>query len=291
MKARRILLGGLGVAVLLSILITMMVPRKQIKRAWLIVRGKLVDVGGYRLRVECKGRGEPAVVMDAGLAHGLHTWDLVLPEVAKFTRVCSYDRAGIGESDRGRKPRTSQQIVTELHALLKNVKLKAPYVLVGHSFGGLNVRLYASQHPDQVAGMVLVDPSHEDQSDRYAALMSRSVRQSFLDLENGRNKEDVNVLVSDAQLRSSTPIPNIPLVVLTAAYAKWLPRSKQIEQVRQELQSDLAHLVPNSSHLIATRSGHFIQQDRPDLVIHAIQTVVVEVRNRSVAQKDFSQTR
>lgn len=277
MKAKHLFLGGLGVCVLLSILIILFVPRKQIKRPILLVAGKLVDIGGYRLHIDCKGKGEPPVMMDAGLAHGAYTWDLVMPEVAKFTRVCSYDRAGVGDSDRGKRPRTSQQIVAELVALLKKVKLKPPYILVGHSFGGMNVRLYASQHPNQVAGMVLVDSSHEDQTYRFAAVMPSPERESFLQQQGGNNGEHVNVLVSSDQLRNSTPLPNIPLVVLTAASAKWLP--EQTEQVRQELQSNLAHLVPNSRHIIATHSGHFIQQDRPELVIAAIRSVVMEVRH------------
>lgn len=184
----------------------------------------------------------------------------------------------MGESDRGKKPRTSQQIVTELFALLKNIKLKAPYVLVGHSFGGLNVRLYASQHPEQVAGMVLVDASHEEQTNRFAPLMTTQEREKFLLLESGRNREHVNVLSSNAELKNSTPFRNIPLVVLTAAYATWLPRRLEIEHARQELQSDLAHLVPNSKHWIATHSDHFIQHDQPDLVLDAIEAVVMEVR-------------
>lgn len=276
MKSKYLLLGGLGVSILLSIMIIVLVPRKQIKRPLLIVAGKLVDIGGYRLHIDCKGKGEPPVMMDAGLAHGAYTWDLVMPEVARFTRVCSYDRAGVGDSDRGKRPRTSQQIVAELAALLKKVKLKPPYILVGHSFGGMNVRLYASQHPDQVAGLVLVDSSHEDLPYRFAAVMPSPERESFLEQEGGNNGEHVNVLVSSDQLRSSRPLPNIPVVVLTAA-VKLLP--DQVEQVRQELQSELTHLVPNSRHIIAAHSGHFIQQDRPDLVIAAIRSVVMEVRH------------
>lgn len=276
MKAKNVLLGGLGVSILLFIMIIVLIPRKQIKRPLLIVAGKLIDIGGYRLHIECKGKGEPPVMMDAGLAHGSYTWDLVTPEVAKFTRVCSYDRAGVGDSDRGKRPRTSQQIVAELSALLKKVKLKPPYILVGHSFGGMNVRLYTSQHPDQVAGLVLVDSSHEDLPHRFAAVMPSPERESFLEQEAGKNGEHVNILVSSDQLRSSTPLPNIPVVVLTSA-VKWLP--DRVEQVRQELQSELTHLVPNTKQIIAARSGHFIQQDQPDLVIAAIRSMVMEARN------------
>ncbi len=125
--------------------------------------GKLVDVGGYRLHINCSGEGGPTVVFDAGMGCNSLDWALVQPEVAKFTRVCSYDRAGNGWSDESPLERTSQNIVDELHALLKKSGEKGPYILVGHSFGGPNIRLYASKYPDEVSGVVLVDSSHEDQ--------------------------------------------------------------------------------------------------------------------------------
>lgn len=131
--------------------------------------GNLVDVGGYHLHTNCSGEGKPTVVIDSGLGDFSLGWSLVQPEVAKFTRVCTYDRAGYGWSDLGPKPRTSQQIVRELHALLASAGIEKPYVLVGQSGGGLNVRLYASQYPGDVVGMVLVDPGHEEQWSRFPA--------------------------------------------------------------------------------------------------------------------------
>jgi pimeloyl-ACP methyl ester carboxylesterase len=128
--------------------------------------GTLVDVGGYRLHLNCKGEGTPTVVMDAGLGGGSLDWSMVQPEVAKFARVCSYDRAGVAWSEAGTQPRTSQQIVKELHTLLSNARIRAPYVLVGHSLAGINMQFYASQYPNEVAGMVLVDSSHENQFSR-----------------------------------------------------------------------------------------------------------------------------
>src|SRR5690349_6601006 len=120
--------------------------------------GKLVDVGGYQLHVNCTGTGSPTVILDAGLGGTTLDWSKVQPAVTRFTRVCSYDRAGYGWSETAPStPRTSQQIVTELHALLTHAKINGPYVLVGHSFGGLNMRLYAYRYPAEVAGMVLLD--------------------------------------------------------------------------------------------------------------------------------------
>src|SRR5215204_4142639 len=125
--------------------------------------GELVDVGGYSLHLYCTGEPRaPTVVMDSGLGGTVLDWQLVQPEVAEFARVCTYDRAAMGWSERGAQPRTSQQFVEELHALLTNAGVEGPYVLVGHSLGGVNVQLYASQYPDEVAGMVLVDSALTD---------------------------------------------------------------------------------------------------------------------------------
>lgn len=128
--------------------------------------GERVDVGGYRLHLMRAGSGGPTVVLDAGLAGFSLDWGLVLPEVARLTTVCAYDRAGYGWSDPGPLPRTSGRIASELHTLLHHAGIEPPYVLVGHSFGGFNVRFFADHFPDEVAGMVLVDVSHEDFNDR-----------------------------------------------------------------------------------------------------------------------------
>ena len=125
--------------------------------------GKLVDVGGYRLHLHCIGSGSPPVMFDGGLGSNFVTWAAVQPQIAAFTQACSYDRAGLGWSDPGPAPRTSDRIVSEFAVLLKRAALPGPFVLVGHSLGGLHMRLFAFTNPDAVAGLVLVDPSHEDQ--------------------------------------------------------------------------------------------------------------------------------
>ena len=121
--------------------------------------GEMVSVSGHNLHIYCTGKpsGGPTVVMDAGLGGGVLDWQTVQPKVATFARVCSYDRSGLAWSESGQNPRTSQRIVKELHALLSECRRGGPYVLVGHSFGGANVQLYASEYPEEVAGMVLVD--------------------------------------------------------------------------------------------------------------------------------------
>jgi pimeloyl-ACP methyl ester carboxylesterase len=125
--------------------------------------GRLVEVGGYRLHLACQGQGGPTVVMEAGIGETGLLWSLVQPAVAQRTRACVYDRAGLGWSDPSPRPRTAAVMVEELHRLLTTAEVPGPYVLVGHSFGGLLVRLYAARHPEEVAGLVLVDAAHQDQ--------------------------------------------------------------------------------------------------------------------------------
>src|SRR5215216_3831319 len=161
---KRVLVGvaGLVLVLLLAGVVFQFVTTKIDERRYPAL-GEMVDVGGYSLHLYCRGEaGAPTVVMDSGLGGTVLDWQLVQPELAKSMRVCTFDRAGMGWSDPGPQPRTSQQIVKELHTLLGNAGVQGPYVLVGHSFGGLNMQLYASQYPDEVKGMVLVDSAIAD---------------------------------------------------------------------------------------------------------------------------------
>jgi pimeloyl-ACP methyl ester carboxylesterase len=133
---------------------------------------QLVDVGGGRkLNLVCMGQGEPTVVFDSGGFDPAFLWALVQPAVAKLTRACSYDRAGIGYSDPSPRPPTPANVVDDLHALLVKTGVKGPVVLVGHSLGGFNMKLYAATYPGEVAGLVLVDPSEERAEERVGAAM------------------------------------------------------------------------------------------------------------------------
>src|SRR5215211_6373297 len=121
--------------------------------------GEMVDVGGYSLHINCVGQGSPTVVLDAGLGSMSAEWVWVQREVSDTTRVCAYDRAGMGWSEMGPEPRDAKQITRELHTLLSKAGIEGPYVLVGHSFGGLYMQTYAARYPDEVAGVALVDSS------------------------------------------------------------------------------------------------------------------------------------
>ena len=142
--------------------------------------GRLVSVGTHRLHIRCDGDRAPTVVFDAALGGSSLSWSLVQPAVARFTRACSYDRAGFGWSDAGPLPRTAGRSADELHELLRAAAVSRPYVLVGHSYGGLVMRLFASRHPNDVAGLVLIEPAIPEEwtnpTDEQRALIARGVR-------------------------------------------------------------------------------------------------------------------
>jgi len=142
--------------------------------------GRLIDVGGFRLHIHCAGEGSPSIVLDAALGGSSLSWSLVQPELATLSRVCSYDRAGFGWSDSGPMPRTAGRIADELRTLLERAGVPPPFLLVGHSFGGLVALIFVHRFRSETAGMVLVDPAHAEDWVRPApkeqVLIDRGVR-------------------------------------------------------------------------------------------------------------------
>lgn len=138
--------------------------------------GQLIDVGGRRMHLRCEGTGSPTVLLESGLGDGWLVWGWVQPRIAARTRVCSYDRAGYGFSDRGVPPRTSDRIAEDLGRLLNASGVLAPYVLVGWSAGGLHVRAFQAKNPDKVVGLVLVEAAHEAQWQRLDSAFTRPTR-------------------------------------------------------------------------------------------------------------------
>ncbi|MCC7162174.1 MAG: alpha/beta hydrolase [Anaerolineae bacterium] len=267
----------IGAALIFVGLVGTYQPRMALERVRLILTGGLVDVGGYYLRIECWGEGTPTVVMDAGMSQDRTTWGQVPEGIAKFTRVCIYDRAGVGESDNGPRPRTSERIVQELDALIRNSNITGPLVLVGHSFGGANARLYASQHPAQVQGLVLVDSVQEDEIERYAELIPPEQQLYYLKEHLVGLYESIDIKESLEQVRAAKLPPSIRLTVVAAGNPDEF-ETRPYAQIHQELQETLARLVPDAKLVIASRSGHFIQMDEPELIVQQVHEMVNRVR-------------
>ncbi len=285
MNLRRLSVVALSLALPIALAVVALGPKriviggkKKLERGWLILMGELVDVGGHRLRLERMGRGTPTVVFEAGLAQPRTTWGRVPNDVAEFAQVVIYDRANLGDSDEINQQRTSKQTVADLRAMLNAAGVATPYVLVGHSFGGLNARLFASQFPDEVAGIVLVDASHEDEYGRYAELMTEPQRTDYLKHEGGGNYEKIDLLASAEEIRVAVPIKPLPLVVVSVSGKRETAIKHDREKIHDELQLLLSRLSPYGTQILAEDSGHFVQLDRPELVTNAIRNVVEQVR-------------
>ncbi len=272
----------------------------------------LFDIGdGRELYLECRGSGSPTVILEAGAGNNGQTWDTaglptgttqtaVFPGVATFTRVCAYDRPGTildldhySRSDPTAMPRTAGDIIEDLHRLLAAADVPGPYVLAGHSFGGLVVRLFAATYPDEVAGLVLIDAAHEDYyaeqqrvlSPEQWGELSRLAAEGPPALAEYADFERLDTAASADQMReaaATTPLRDIPEIVLTHGRAWEWPAAypaAELEAVWLPLQKKLAALTPSGRLIVAEESGHFIPGDQPDLVIDAIRAVVEAVRD------------
>ncbi len=278
--------------------------------------GQRVDVGGLKMHINCTGQGTPTVILESGLGDAYVSWRKVQPQIAKFARVCSYDRAGLGFSDSSSRPRTSKVIAEELHALLGAANIAPPYILVGHSMGGFNVRLFASLYRNEVAGMVLVDASHPDQENRFppelknlAGSWMRAAEfleytmplgvPRLLDLCDPdpvprtaecnfhSERESVAELKafpeSAAETAATGTLGDLPLAVLSHDPDKPsadLPAdlAKPTNEAWEKMQEELAYLSTRGTQAVAKGSANYIQIDRPDVVIEAVRSVVEQAR-------------
>jgi pimeloyl-ACP methyl ester carboxylesterase len=249
------------------------------------------DVGGRRLFLRCTGHGSPTVVFEGGLTTD---WYELQNRVAPFTRVCSYDHPGgpRSRSDPAPTPRTARDFVADLHTLLHVAHVPGPYVLAGHSNGGLFTLLYASTYPRQVAGLVLIDAVHPATIKRRLAMLKpilspeewQAARQLMIAVPPRLiDPEQVDIWTSERQTRRAlrrSPIRPMPLVVLAHGHPDDPPPPfvELEEPFWRQLQRELARLVPGGRLVVATESGHDIHHDQPELVLDAIRDVVLAVR-------------
>lgn len=244
--------------------------------------------GQYKLEMSCKGQGSPTVVLDSGPRGEAQWWSLVKSDVASFTQVCSYHRTGNVS-----KPLTVLDMVNDLHAVLAATGVEGPYVLVGQSFAGMKVRMYAYQFPGEVVGMVLVDPDHEEAGSRDAAVLppespdeSDTLKEIRKELANPGSTQDptVNHPETIAQMRAAnSPLGNMPLIVLTAGVSEWPPDLEpevgvSLTESWRKLHDEIALLSSDSIHIIVGGSGHNIHVEKPEVVTDAINKVVEAVR-------------
>lgn len=261
-----------------------------------MIETRLVDIGGRNLALTASGDGSPNVVLETGLGMDADGWEAVQTQVAPVTRVLRYDRAGRGQSDPAPQPRSAQRMVADLSALLDLAGLTGPYVLVGQSFGGIVARIFAGQHPEMVAGVVLVDPAVEGQFEQIAAALPpenpqdppslRQFRQFWSQdyRDPGKNREGIDFLSSFEQVCAEKFPLGIPMVVLTSGnllpeLAGYPVEAQRCREIWWDLQDRVARLASNPDHRLVENSGHFIQRDQPGAVAAAILEIVQKARH------------
>jgi len=218
--------------------------------------------------------GAPVVVLENGLGASMHSWDKVFREIGHDATVFAYNRPGYGGSDPAVTPRDGKHIVDELRALLHRQGLMPPYVLVGHSLGGLYMQLYARRYPDEVRGLVLVDATHPTQMEGAGAIERQSwwVRTAVSLFLNGEKKREYDAAPATGQAVLGLPtVSNKPVIILSAVDK----RDSEVVKHSNNKRADFARLYPESRQQWV-ESGHFIQAEKPEVVIEAIRSVLAQ---------------
>jgi pimeloyl-ACP methyl ester carboxylesterase len=264
-------------------------------------RGEMIDIGGYSLYVEDTGTGKVTVIFDAGMGDDSSVWNKVAEEVSQFSRVITYDRAGLGWSEKSPHERTSKTIVAELHSVLEKKDITGPIILVGHSFGGVNMQRYALTYPEDVAALVLIDSAHEDQITKMPqasffqkylfkfGMWAAPVGIPRLYLSNTNPEEKAKKSTTKHQytsldeaeyfprslseLNELTPnYGDMPLVVVARNKASSeIDNTKTRDLVWATLQEDIATRSTNSTIAFSGERQHSIHRRQPEIVVEAIR--------------------
>ena len=253
-----------------------------------VAEGRLVPIGGgHSLYLDCAGSGTPTVILEAGFGGSTTNWSTVQREIARTTRTCAYDRAGLGNSVARPGVHDAGDELADLQRLVAAAHLPPPYVLVGHSYGGLLARLFARAHPESVRGVVLVDAVGRDQDKRTLAiwppLKAAAARRAFA----SPVADGVNLAASERMGATITSLGHLPLAVVTAGRhaQEWgdlpSPLPQRFARLWTRMQDELAGLSSDHVHVVARHSDHFVQNidGQPEVVRRAVAAVVGAVRS------------
>jgi pimeloyl-ACP methyl ester carboxylesterase len=241
-----------------------------------------ISVGGRKVQIVAKGDGSPTVVFESGFAGGLFLWNPALDKVATRTHVLAYERAGLGASDMGPDPRTAKQIALELHELLRVSSAPRPYVIVGHSMGGLYTRVFAHEYPQDVAAMVFVDPATEGYYDRLRVETPTDWANAPNQMTEGMRKQWAGLPESLEQARRAWPLRKLPTVIFTSQkpLGAWPLKSPDDMTVWLKEHNWLAEKMPGAEHIVLTEDNHLTILRNPQLSQKIIE-IVDRVRTAS----------
>lgn len=240
-------------------------------------------INGYKMFSKNYMNGSPTVLFEAGMGDSSETWNYIQNKISLLTSTFSYDRAGIGKSDSALMPRTCLELVQDLSILLTKVPVKTPFILVGHSFGGLVSRLFASIYPNLIAGMILVDAAPEYKEIAYEKVLPSQFITSNREYFNNPmlNAEKIDKVQSYKQIDNYKCMFDFPLTVIIRGlqdnyYKDW--PNQEILEVEQRLQKDFKNLSTRSKIIIAKHSRHYIQKDEPELIVESIVEMINKYR-------------
>ncbi|MGN2275465.1 alpha/beta fold hydrolase [Priestia megaterium] len=235
------------------------------------------DIGGIKLYYEFFERQNEnmTIIFESGYGFTSDYWNPIKEEISKFAQFFIYNRSGLGESEQDDRPKDSKQSVENLHTLLRNANIKPPYVLVGHSIGGANVRLYASKYPEEIAAIILLDSCHEDQNKIMPPLFTEEMRSIYFNQFSveGSLKEIQNSLEQIGEVNS---LGDIPLTVVSAGLQSY--HTTESFAAWNLFQRDLTRLSRKSKHIIVEDAGHLLHVDQPQTIINIIKDTLKEAK-------------
>jgi pimeloyl-ACP methyl ester carboxylesterase len=254
---------------------------------------KMIDVGGRSLHCFVYGKGSPTVALVSGFGAPQTYWNPIVPELAAQTTILTYDRAGIGKSEIGEMPTHGIQAATDLHTLLNKLNLPKPYIVIGHSYGGKVVRLFASMYPDDIGGIILEDSQHESILEEQRKILKgkdlellEEMVSGFATPDNPKTEGDYQSITLE-QVKNSKPLPQVPYVMLVAGdRSKHMPpifsdeANKKLEELEIEVQKKLMAMIPGGKYIIVEDVGHNIHIEKPEALITPIIEMIKEVRNK-----------
>lgn len=257
----------------------------------------MIDIGEYKLFMMQAGHGKPPVVLEAGAGDDSTTWQGIFQELARFTQVIAYDRAGLGQSEPASRPRTALQLTDDLHKLLQATRLEMPCILVAHSLGALIARLYAQRYPQEIVGLVLIDGPHPEQGHRFVTALTAAgyeqheLVRPILAMAAGVAPEDhpegLDFARSLAQVDPTQTFGKLPLVVIASgkSHAEEMPylplqAAYAFDRTWQEMQKDLTNLSAKGEFVKAEKSAHYVHWDEPELVVEAIHRLISTIQEK-----------
>ncbi|MBC3832198.1 alpha/beta fold hydrolase [Undibacterium amnicola] len=261
----------------------------------------LVDIKNGKLHAVVTGDGPYTVVFEAGFISDLSVWRKVAPTVAKQAQILVYSRAGVGKSPARSQPLNLLQHTEELQQLIAALDLKKPLILVGHSYGGWVVRQFASAYPQQVAGLVLVDPANETLEIELRKIDAAKVtqdQQRFAGMAPPSAKADlalVQAIFDEGKLPNQAALPDVPMAILSSVQEfknnPFFQETAVALKVKRNLHATLTDLFSNATHVVTNRSGHHIQNDEPHLVINAIEQIIsgLNIEAQKIARQQAKQ--